>query len=96
VLQVEAGLEPNEKDAPPETFDAKVESFFFTCGLPHFGQVSPRMASVLRSNSSNGWRHSLHTNSKIGMIGSWWKISHRFGCTEFQKVSTRWRPKRLQ
>jgi hypothetical protein len=68
VLQDDAlllGLKENEP--PPETLDAKVDTFFFTAFDWHFGQVTSLTALLLRTNSSNDFPQSPHTNSKIGI-----------------------------
>jgi hypothetical protein len=53
VLQ-EAELDSKDSDPPPEILEAKDESCFFTCSLPHDGQTTPLIASELRNSSSNG------------------------------------------
>ena len=53
VLQEAAELAPSENE-PPETREAKVEIFLFTCELPHLGQVTSLMALALRTSSSKG------------------------------------------
>jgi hypothetical protein len=68
VLQLEAALLLNENVLPPLDLDAKVDSFFLICGLPQLGQITSLIALVLRTSSSNGWPHSLHSNSKIGIV----------------------------
>jgi hypothetical protein len=70
VEQLEAE-EPIEKELPPEILDAKVEIFFFTCALPHFGQTTPSTELKLRTSSSKGFSHCSQTNSKIGIPLSW-------------------------
>lgn len=70
VLQDEAALELKDKLLPPDTLEAKVEIFFFTSGLPQDGQVTPSMMLALRTSSSKGFWHVLHTNSKSGIVGS--------------------------
>jgi len=57
-------------ELPPEIFEANVEIFFFTSVLPQVGQITPSTALELRTSSSNGLPHSLHTNSNIGMDNS--------------------------
>lgn len=68
VLQDEALLEvePNEKELPPETLEAKVDTFFFTEPDWHAGQVT-WLTPLKRTNSSKAMPQSLHTNSKIGI-----------------------------
>jgi hypothetical protein len=66
VEQLEAE-EPIEKELPPEILDAKVEIFFFTCALPHCGQITPSTRVELRTSSSKGFSHFSQTNSKIGI-----------------------------
>jgi hypothetical protein len=60
-------LLPSEKEAPPDTLEAKVEIFLRTCGLPQLGQATWSTRLALRSNSSNGRWQSLQTNSYIGI-----------------------------
>jgi hypothetical protein len=67
VLQEADWLLPKEREAPPETFEAKVDIFLRTLGLPQWGQVTCSTRLALRNNSSNGWLHSVQANSKIGM-----------------------------
>jgi hypothetical protein len=68
VLHEAAELAPRENDPPPpETREAKVEIFLFTCELPHFGQVTSLIALVLRTSSSKDRLQSLHTNSNRGI-----------------------------
>lgn len=62
----------------PATFEANVEIFFLTCTLPHAGQVTPSIALALRMSSSNGWPHSLHWNSKIGIV----QLLEKIDCTK--------------
>jgi hypothetical protein len=66
VKQLEAD-EPSEKVLLPEILDAKVEIFFLTCALPHFGQTTPSINVELRTNSSKDFSHCSQTNSKIGI-----------------------------
>jgi hypothetical protein len=54
VLHAAAELLLNEKLFPPVTFEAKVESFFLTCGLPQEGQTTSVTVLLLRTSSSNG------------------------------------------
>jgi len=44
----------SEKEFPPETFEAKVDTFFLTCELPHDGQVTSLVSLALRTSSSKG------------------------------------------
>jgi len=74
-LHEEAELDPKDSDPPPETLDANDDIFFFTCWLPQDGQTTSLTASELRNNSSNGFSHSLQTNSKIGIFFSFDWIS---------------------
>jgi hypothetical protein len=69
VLPVEqlAAEEPSENELPPEILDAKVEIFFLTWTLPHFGHTTPSIKVELRTSSSNDFSHCSHTNSKIGI-----------------------------
>jgi len=60
-------LLPNEKEAPPDTLEAKVEIFLRTCGLPQFGQATWSTRLALRSSSSKGRLQSLQTNSNMGI-----------------------------
>jgi hypothetical protein len=68
VLHEAAELLPSENELLPLIFDAKVEIFFLICLLPQDGQVTSRLALALRSSSSKGCPHSVHINSKIGML----------------------------
>lgn len=56
-----------ESELPPDALEAKVDIFFFTCGLPQAGQVTSPTELALRTSSSNGRPHWLQTNSKIGI-----------------------------
>jgi hypothetical protein len=69
VLPVEqlAADEPSEKELPPEILEAKVEIFFLTWALPHFGHTTPSIKVELRTSSSNDFSHCSQTNSKIGI-----------------------------
>jgi hypothetical protein len=67
VLHEAAWLVPNENAPPPEPFEAKVEIFLEIFPLPQAGHFTSEMALVLRTSSSNGFLHSLHTNSNNGM-----------------------------
>ncbi len=67
VLQEAAELAPNENEAAPEPFEAKVDIFFDIFWLPQAGHLTPSAALVLRTSSSNGLLQSLHTNSNNGM-----------------------------
>jgi hypothetical protein len=69
VLQ-EAEEELKEERLPPLTLEANRETFFLTCLLPHEGQITSSMVPALRTSSSNGLPHPLHTNSKIGISHS--------------------------
>ncbi len=60
--------EKPEKEAPPATFDAKVDNFFFTWLDPHQGHSTSSMENEERSSSSKGFPQSSQVNSKIGMI----------------------------
>jgi hypothetical protein len=71
VLQEEPPPELKESVPPPLSLEAKVESFFFTCGLPQAGQVTSSTWLGLRSSSSKGCSHFVHTNSNKGMSASW-------------------------
>lgn len=59
-------LSPGEEDEPPLVLAAKVDSFFFTFGLPHVGQMT-FSDDVLRTSFSNGSPQSAQSNSKIGI-----------------------------
>jgi len=68
VLQPEATVLPSEKVLlPPTTLEAKVETFFLIFGLWQAGQTTSLAALALRTSSSNGFPHSVQTNSKMGM-----------------------------
>jgi hypothetical protein len=67
LLQLEAGALLNENELPPESFEAKVEIFFFTFWLWQVGQATSLTELLLRTSSSKGWLQSAHTNSKIGI-----------------------------
>jgi hypothetical protein len=73
VAQDEVEL-PRENPLPPEIFEAKEETFLRTWGLPHSGQRTSLIKVLLRSSSSKGVPHSLHSNSKIGIFAP----LHRF------------------
>jgi hypothetical protein len=49
-----AALAFSEIEPPPATFEANLEIFLRTCGLPQAGQVTPSVALALRTSSSNG------------------------------------------
>jgi hypothetical protein len=68
VLQLDAGALFNENELPPATFDAKVEIFFLTLALWQTGHTTSLAALALRTSSSNGFPHSAHTNSNIGIM----------------------------
>jgi len=70
VLQLEAGALLNENELPPAIFEAKVEIFLVTFWLLQAGQTTSLTTLALRTNSSNGQPHSVHTNSKIGIVFS--------------------------
>jgi hypothetical protein len=70
----EAAL-PSEIELPLSR-DAKLEIFLRTCGLPHSGQTTSSTALLLRTSSSNDSEHSLHSNSKMGMVSP--KITYDF------------------
>ena len=53
----------SEKELPLLDVDAKSEIFFFTWGLWQEGQIISFAALALRTSSSNGLPHSVHTNS---------------------------------
>jgi hypothetical protein len=74
VEQEGALLELKDSEAPPEIFEAKVESCFFTCPLPQVGQTTVFTALELRTSSSKGFLHSSQTNSKIGIYLPQYKI----------------------
>jgi len=89
VLQEAAELPPNESKPAPEPFEAKVDSFFEISWLPQAGHFTPSTALALRTSSSNGRSHSLHTNSNNGM-----NFSSRMGMTDmhlFLDAETPWR-----
>jgi hypothetical protein len=67
VLQEGAALLKVDRPDPPLTFEANTEICFFTCWLPQAGQVTSETALALRTSSSNGLPHWLHTNSNNGM-----------------------------
>jgi hypothetical protein len=67
VLHAAAELPPSENELFPLTLAAKVDIFLRTCELPQSGQVTPVMASLLRTSSSKGVPQVLHSNSKIGI-----------------------------
>ena len=67
VLHEEAVLDaPSEKLLPPETLEAKVETFFFTALDWHCGQITSELP-LKRTNSSKDFPQSLHTNSNKGI-----------------------------
>jgi hypothetical protein len=68
VLQDEAALLKEARLPPPLTLEANTEICFFTCLLPQAGHVTPETAVALRTSSSNGLPHSLHTNSNRGIV----------------------------
>jgi hypothetical protein len=57
----------NENEPPPETFEAKVETFFFTWSLPQDGQITLFAEVLLRTSSSNGFPQLLQVNSNKGI-----------------------------
>jgi hypothetical protein len=74
VLQLELlKLLPNEVELPPESLDAKVEIFLVTFSLWQAGQVTSPTLLLLSTSSSNGWLHSAHINSKMGIVYSRYK-----------------------
>ena len=60
--------EPKGIEPAPETFEANVDSFFFTSGLPQYGHLTSPTRSELRRSSSNGLLHSLQTKSNNGIV----------------------------
>jgi len=89
VLQAAADELPNERELPAEAFEAKVDIFFEILLLPQAGHFTSPMAPKLRTSSSNGRSHSLHTNSNNGM-----NFSSRMGMTDmhlFLDAETPWR-----
>lgn len=70
-MEQELALVPKDgNELELELLEAKVEIFFFTSLLPQLGQTTVSTALELRTSSSNGLPHSLHTNSNIGMDNS--------------------------
>jgi hypothetical protein len=67
VLQEAAEELPKDREPPPESLDAKLETFFRTCLLPQVGQFTSVTWLELRSSSSKGFPQSLHSNSNNGM-----------------------------
>jgi hypothetical protein len=57
----------NEYAPPPVALDANMEIFLEIFWLPQEGQLTSLRLDVLRTSSSNGWLHSLQTNSKSGI-----------------------------
>jgi len=70
VLQLEFVAFPNEKELPPESFEAKVEIFLVMFRLWQVGQVTSPILFELNTSSSNDLPQSVHTNSKMGMFFS--------------------------
>ena len=68
VLHEEAALLPSENDPPPETLEAKVDTFLRTCWLWQAGQVTSFTALALRTNSSNDLPQLVQLNSNKGMV----------------------------
>lgn len=65
----------SEKGPPLLDMDEKSEIFFLTSGLWQEGQIISFTTLALRTSSSNGLSHSVHSNSKIGIIDSSWSGS---------------------
>lgn len=53
----------SEKELFPLDVDAKSDIFFLISGLWQEGQIISFTALALRTSSSNGLPHSVHTNS---------------------------------
>ncbi len=68
VLHEEAALLPSENDPPPETLEAKVDTFLRTCWLWQAGQITSFTALALRTNSSKDFPQSVQVNSNKGMV----------------------------
>ena len=68
-LAVDAAF-PSDKEFEPVNLEANVEIFFLTWLLPHSGQAISSIMYELRTSSSNGSWHSLHSNSKMGILNS--------------------------
>jgi len=54
----------------PVILEANFEIFLFTFGLPQAGQLTPSISLALRTSSSKGWPHWVHTNSNKGIASS--------------------------
>jgi hypothetical protein len=59
---------PNEKEFTPAALEANVDIFFFTWLPPQAGQITSSILLRLNTRSSKVLSHSVHTNSKIGMV----------------------------
>jgi hypothetical protein len=68
VLHEADELAPNEKEAPPETLEAKVEIFFLTSVLPQLGHFTPSIWLEPNTSSSKLSWHVVHTNSYNGIL----------------------------
>ena len=77
VLQEADELVPNEIPEEPETREANLDIFFFTCEPPQAGQTTSSVALALRTNSSKSLSHDVQTNSNKGILLSRYKISQK-------------------
>ena len=54
---------PNAEALPPDSLEAKVETFLVMFRLLQLGQVTSPILLLLKTSFSNGLPHSAHANS---------------------------------